>query len=537
MARNKFTIFLALFCLLTFASKAQGDAGFDFKDSSKISTKNLPQQTEFLNNNYPYPAKPRSKWELSFSAGNSTIMGDVNAKADLGGSVSLRKAISHTFSYRIGYYGSYNQGYPNEYKDKFLKYRSYQNWTHRAGLDFIASLNTNSHYRGNPKTNIYIFGGADLIATKVYFANSLGQQIDKSYSVFYGNGMWRASGVIPYLNQSPNTKDGTITTFGGKSPAGFNNGRKSWTLLGGASVGGGIAFKLSKKINLGIEQRFTFTPYDYLDAIKDEENGNDVYSFTSARLNINIGSSSKKTEPLWWINGKNYVYNEINRPQHMKIPAPVLPDVDGDGVTDQFDMEPNTPAGAPVDVRGVAKDTDGDGVPDYKDKELLTPQKCFPVDGDGVGTCPESTCCKELRDKLNSGEYGTIGGTKTTSPNCGLSNLPTISFKKGKVALTPGAIASLAAVAAQVKGAPDCRIKVVGHGASDKGAQQLSWDRVNSVIRYLVEKQGISQDRFIFSYGEEGEANTVDLSSTREDGPNTVPAPHPNLQNSSKRKK
>ena len=54
---------------------------------------------------------------------------------------------------------------------------------------------------------------------------------------------------------------------------------------------------------------------------------------------------------------------------------------------------------------------------------------------------------------------------------------------------------------------------------------------------YLVEKQGISQDRFIFSYGEEGEANTVDLSSTREDGPNTVPAPHPNLQNSSKKKK
>ena len=102
MARNKYTILLALFCFLTFASKAQGDAGFDSRDSAKISTRNLPQQTEFLNNNYPYPAKPRSKWELSFSAGNSTIMGDVNAKADLGGSVSLRKAMSHTFSYRIG---------------------------------------------------------------------------------------------------------------------------------------------------------------------------------------------------------------------------------------------------------------------------------------------------------------------------------------------------------------------------------------------------------------------------------------------------
>ena len=40
----------------------------------------------------------------------------------------------------------------------------------------------------------------------------------------------------------------------------------------------------------------------------------------------------------------------------------------------------------------------------------------------------------------------------------------------------------------------------------DKRAQQLSWDRVNTVISYLVEKQGISEDRFIFSYGEEGDA-------------------------------
>ncbi len=66
-------------------------------------------------------------------------------------------------------------------------------------------------------------------------------------------------------------------------------------------------------------------------------------------------------------------------------------------------MEPNTPAGVPVDVRGVAKDTDGDGVPDYKDKELLTPQKCFPVDADGVGNCPEPACCTELRNRIDIG--------------------------------------------------------------------------------------------------------------------------------------
>jgi outer membrane protein OmpA-like peptidoglycan-associated protein len=211
----------------------------------------------------------------------------------------------------------------------------------------------------------------------------------------------------------------------------------------------------------------------------------------------------------------------------MKIPTPVLPDADGDGVTDQFDMEPNTPSGAPVDVRGVAKDSDGDGVPDYKDKELLTPQKCFPVDADGVGNCPEPACCTELRNRIDSGLVA--GG------NCGLTNLPSVQFRAGRATLSKDAMGLLESAASQIKGSPNCRVKVIGHigtGQSSKRAQQLSWDRVNTVIRYLVEKQGISEDRFIFSYQEEGEGdpNTVDLQGTTETGPNTVPAPHPNLQ-------
>jgi OmpA-OmpF porin, OOP family len=46
----------------------------------------------------------------------------------------------------------------------------------------------------------------------------------------------------------------------------------------------------------------------------------------------------------------------------------------------------------------------------------------------------------------------------------------------------------------------------------------------------MVERQGISEDRFIFDYGTEGDVNTVDLMGTTEEGPNTVPAPHPNLR-------
>ena len=59
-------------------------------------------------------------------------------------------------------------------------------------------------------------------------------------------------------------------------------------------------------------------------------------------------------------------------------PAPVVMaaapvDSDGDGVTDDRDACPNTPAGVSVDSRGCPLDSDGDGVPDYKDDCPNTP--------------------------------------------------------------------------------------------------------------------------------------------------------------------
>ena len=244
-----------------------------------------------------------------------------------------------------------------------------------------------------------------------------------------------------------------------------------------------------------------------------------------------IGSFAQKSknmvEPLWWINPNDYVYSELNAPKHMKMPKVILPDADGDGIPDQFDMEPNTPAGVPVDAHGRALDTDGDGVPDYKDKELLTPQKCFPVNADGVGVCPESQCCTDLKKKLQDAiDNGTINSAKK---DCNISSLPSIVFKSGSK-LSKDAETILASAATQLKSSPTCKVKVIGYGAASKAAQQLSYDKVSTVIKQLVEKNGIAESRVIFVYGQDGEANTVDLQPTTEDGPNTVPAPHPNLK-------
>jgi outer membrane protein OmpA-like peptidoglycan-associated protein len=181
----------------------------------------------------------------------------------------------------------------------------------------------------------------------------------------------------------------------------------------------------------------------------------------------------------------------------------------------------------PVDNRGVARDTDGDGVPDYKDKELLTPQKCFPVNADGIGSCPESGCCSEVKKKLQ--DIIDNGLVTKKGADCSITSLPSIQFKGGSK-LSKDAQTILESAATQLKANPGCKVKVVGYGASSKSAQQLSYDKVSTVIKYLVEKNGIAENRVIFVYGQDGDANTVDLQPTTEDGPNTVAAPHPNLK-------
>lgn len=239
--------------------------------------------------------------------------------------------------------------------------------------------------------------------------------------------------------------------------------------------------------------------------------------FLLAGIDTFAQKKTKSVEPLYWKNPLSFAYGELNSPSRMKLPKVVLDDADGDGVTDQFDLEPNTPSGAPVDAHGVSRDTDGDGVPDFKDKQLITPTECQPVDANGVGKCPEPECCKNM----------------VAAPSCNMGGVPSISFVKGSAKLSSQAQGLLAAAADRLKNNPACKLFVTGYAQASKASQQLSWDRVNAIITYLSEKQGISSDRLINKYGQgEGDVNVVDLSATGETvtGPNMVPAPHPNLR-------
>lgn len=557
MASKKYILAAALIVLIQSIGLAQTDWGWDWKDTSKVSVKNLPQHNEFLNNQYPYPAIPRSQWELSFSLGNSKITGDVaNYKFGYGAGFSLRKALNNAISLRGGFLYQQSSGInpymsTNSVNDGFLSptnpYRgitgygvyagyspnnannatkafvaNYRNKSFSGLFDVIYSLNSLSHYRGNPKWDVYVFGGYGIVASDVDTRLALGGTTAFDFTTINFNGTKSSvQDAVNNLLKTANTGGSKDNYTNAPVRARRNDlGSKNYIIRHSLTYGFGFSYKLSSKVNIGIEERVINTFSGDQDALNT--GNNDLMNYAAAKVNINIGNKAKRVEPLWWINPNNFVYSELNSPKHMKLPKVVLPDADGDGVTDQFDLEPNTPKGAPVDSHGVSKDTDGDGVPDFKDKEVLTPKSCFPVNNDGVGSCPEPACCKEIKDMMANYK-------PAAKVECAVGNLPSVQFK-GNAKLSKDAVAVLNSAASRIKANPDCKVKVIGYGASSKSAQQLSWERVNAVIKYLVEKQGISEARLLFVYAQDGDANTVDLQGTTEEGPNTVPAPHPNLK-------
>jgi outer membrane protein OmpA-like peptidoglycan-associated protein len=568
MVSKKYTLLAGFFCLVAsccFAQVTTG-GGYDVTDSSVVPSKRMPQHTEFLNGTYNFPAKPRNQWEIGIKGGMFRVSGDVASQFAPGFGLHVRKAFGYVFSMRLGYTYGIAKGLDWTSNGNFAKnpawganlpaaqryaapravtglggarvitssatgaiggpmeniYYNYKTKVQDLTLDGVVTLNNIRFHKSKTGFSFYAFGGigASVYDTKV---NALNGEAKYDFSGISGNVYKDRKDTRKAL------KDMMDKSY--ETPA-ENQGERRPKLFGdtfkpSGSFGGGVAFKLSKRINLAIEDRVTIVKDDLLDGQRWQEQAwgdasltsdFDSYNFLSVGLNFNLGA--KSTEPLWWLNPLDYAYQEIRKPRLMILPKPVLPDSDNDGVTDQFDQE-QTPAGAPVDTHGVSRDTDGDGVPDYKDKELVTPTICQPVDVDGVGKCPcpDSTCFEGLIAKSNCADK--------------LGALPSISFKSGSNALSKDAEAVLSTVASRLRNNPECKVVVVGYCSSSKKEQQLSWDHVNKVITYLVEKEGISADRFIFNYGQEGgDCDTVDLrgAGEGEEGPNTVAPPHPNLR-------
>ena len=568
MASKKYMLLAGIFCLLTSTVIGQRvGASYDVKDTSVVPSKRLPQHTEFLNGTYNFPAKPRNQWEVGIKTGLTFVSGDVPSQLTYPTfGAHVRKAFGYVFSLRLEYmygqakglswlesenyykntpWGHEGAGYSAPYRDPSGQiisaltlaggpdrqpfdpiYYNYKTTIQDLALEGVVTLNNIRFHKAKTGFNFYGFAGVGLTIydTKVNALNDNGARYDFT-NISGGVYKDRKETRDALKDLMDDSYESPAESQGDRRPKLFGN-----TMKPSGTVGAGIAFKLSDRLNLAIENRQTFVKDDLLDGQRWQEQAwgdpvltrdYDSYNMTTVGLNINLGA--KSVEPLWWLNPLDYAYSEIRNPRLMRLPKPVLPDSDGDGITDQFDQE-QTPQGCPVDSHGVSRDTDGDGVPDCKDKELITPTHCQPVDADGVGKCPCPTCenCPDLCKGVGPGDC-----VQKLGP------LPSVSFRPNNNTLSSDAKAVLATVAARMRANPECKVVVIGYCSSNKREQQLSWDHVNAVITYMVESEGISSDRLIFNYGQEGgDCNTVDLrpASEGEEGPNTVPAPHPNLR-------
>lgn len=230
------------------------------------------------------------------------------------------------------------------------------------------------------------------------------------------------------------------------------------------NLGLGLRKKVTDRIGFITEVKYRLDTDDYTGTASSYDDW--LYSMG---LNIALGAASKAAPAAAIVE-----------------PAPQL-DSDGDGVSDQTDRCPNTPAGMAVDAYGCHDgDTDNDGVKDSRDK------------------CPNSRA-----------------GAVVDADGCEVQvviELQGVYFDTDKSTLKPESIAILNAAVATLGEHGSIAVEVGGHTDS-KGSegynQRLSERRAKVVYEYLVNK-GISANRMTWrGYGELSPIATNDTAEGR----------------------
>ncbi|MGM0453789.1 MAG: outer membrane beta-barrel domain-containing protein [Thermodesulfobacteriota bacterium] len=229
---------------------------------------------------------------------------------------------------------------------------------------------------------------------------------------------------------------------------------------------------------------------------------------------------------------------KVRKPVETKTPAM---DSDNDGVIDDIDNCPDTPAGVEVDNRGCAADGDVDGVPDYKDECPNTPigvevdaKGCASdADNDGVidekDQCPDTPAGVEVDEKgcpvdtdgdgvadMDDKCPNTPAGANVNDRGCW--EVKDLQFEVGAAAIRPAYQDNLKRIVKILEQNPDIEAEIQGHTDS-QGAEsmnrELSERRARAVRDFLVEN-GIDSDRLTYKgYGESKPVASNDTAEGR----------------------
>ncbi|HLT94729.1 MAG TPA: OmpA family protein [Membranihabitans sp.] len=509
--------FIAAFgATITAQTMNNSTAAADDPNSSSTIT------TQWNNGDFPYPPRPKDMWELGVDLGHSFVSGDVetNLLSGFGAGLHLRKSINYVLSLRLGVSYLTAQGLDARPQDMSAIRREKIFRQNNLGGRF----GNISQLHKNYKTNIW--GGS--VEAVFNLGNILFHSPAPKWSlnVAAGVGLNSPSTSVNFFNGNSNynwasvTEGVDLTTTDGRkearsrlrdmlddsweTEAGVNNNIRALgdekTIYPFFSGGLGVTRKLNNRLNIGLEHKVIFSDNDLIDGFEyrnaiDKSTSVDIVHFTSLSLNFNLGSFDKRTQPLYWVNPMAPVL--IDLAEVKSRPVLDLTDTDGDGVIDMLDQEPDTPEGAPVDVRGVALDSDQDGIPDYMDKEPFS-RPGFDVDADGVAIMPDQGYLTE--DEVNALVNNKISNLRMDWW------LPMVHFDLNKYYVKPAYYGALMQIATVMQNQPDLKVVVRGH-TDNRGNPDynrvLSYNRAKAVIDYLVERYGIAEERFIIQYGGE----------------------------------
>lgn len=442
----------------------------------------MPASAQSKGKKSVWPNSDAKRWQLGIQAGAATYSGDAREPGfSYVAGVNVQYSFSHTLGYRI--MANYGQ----------LKGSEDPTGRPYSQYDF-----TNNFWEIQPQLMISL-GNISFLrkARKVNFFIGVGTGIQ-------GNNL--KSEFIETSDATATLQTGTFTDL---------------TLAVGTSLG--LKYNISNNVSFGAEYNLRYHLSDDIDGVNYATFGNkgkDMSHFVQVGLQFKLGKKGK--EHVEWINPVEAIYEDIAKVE--KKVEELSGDQDGDGVSDYFDKDNTTPAGANVYGNGKAVDTDGDGVADILDEEPNSPKgaqvdekgRAADADKDGVPDVLDLSpntdtsymvnhqgipiMTKELARKL-----APKGGLSTG----GLGFMPAILFETGSSTIKPTHYVDLQGIAEAIKRSAGVKILIIGNAdfrGSEKRNEQLALSRAEAVKKVLVESFGV-------------DANSIEVQSNGEKVP------------------
>lgn len=291
--------------------------------------------------------------------------------------------------------------------------------------------------------------------------------------------------------------------------------RNDWMVPLGLSVN----YEIAKRFDVGFDFRLNYVNSDYLDAtyggdydrtpmyethsfkIKDQKSSRkgsssiDSYGYASVMLTYKFGKKPLKVQRA----NENWDYRPQDGYYNLRYTDPKILDK-GPKILSLQEMDSVAKANRPeeIDAR-LLLDTDGDGVSDYFDKEANSPEGSV-VDGSGRVIDFD----KFVKTALSSG----------AACNEIFAN---IEFETNKTTLKPETKQMLNHVATMMN-KNGCRLQISGHSdrrSSDRYNMELSRKRVDIVKNHLIKEAGLKDpNKIIVEYY--GPFKPIANSDTRE---------------------